>query len=231
MKKIAGIFASLVFSFSAFAIDPSTQPELILDTVVFQVAAKQWVGTQTALLTVSINATLTNADLIKARKDIIDKLVKIAPGEWHLTQFDRSQDNSGLEKLYVQAEARIPQSNLTSVYQNAKSVSLPGATYNIASMEFKPSLEEIQQVRSQLRERLYQQARDELQHLNKVYAGQNYSLNNLVFDEGMNVTASPKIATMNAIAMPESVANVTISNELMMTATVKLASNRNTGKS
>ena len=133
MKKIAGIFAALVFSFAASAMEASTQPELILDTVVFQVAAKQWVGTQTALLTVSINATLTNADLIKARKDIMDKLVKIAPGEWHLTQFDRSQDNSGLEKLYVQAEARIPQSSLTSVYQNAKSVSLPGASYNIAS--------------------------------------------------------------------------------------------------
>ena len=161
----------------------------------------------------------------------MDKLVKIAPGEWHLTQFDRSQDNSGLEKLYVQAEARIPQSSLTSVYQNAKSVSLPGASYNIASMEFKPSLEEIQQVRAQLRERLYQQARDELQRLNKVYAGQNYSLNNLVFDEGMNVTASPKIATMNAIAMPASATNVTVSNELMMTAIVQVASNRTTGKS
>jgi len=59
MKKIAGIFAALVFSFAASAMEASTQPELILDTVVFQVAAKQWVGTQTALLTVSINATLT----------------------------------------------------------------------------------------------------------------------------------------------------------------------------
>ena len=98
-------------------------------------------------------------------------------------------------------------------------------------MEFKPSLEEIQQVRAQLRERLYQQARDELQRLNKVYAGQNYSLNNLVFDEGMNVTASPKIATMNAIAMPASATNVTVSNELMMTAIVQVASNRTTGKS
>ena len=231
MNKIASIFAALVFNSAALAITPSTQSESILDTVVFQVEAKQWVGTQTALLTVSINATLTNADLVKARKEIMDKLIKVAPGEWHLTQFDRSQDNSGLEKLYVQAQARVPQSSLTPVYQNANSVSIPGASYEIAGIEFKPSLEEIQQIRTQLRERLYQQARDELQRLNKVYTGQNYSLNNLIFDEGVNMAPSPKIATMNAIAMPASAPNLTVSNELMMTATVQVASNRVTGKS
>ena len=78
-----------------------------MDKVLFQISARQWVSTQSALLTVNINATLNNADLVKARADIMNNLNTIATGEWQLTQFDRSQDSSGLEKLYVAAQARI----------------------------------------------------------------------------------------------------------------------------
>ena len=88
--------------------------------MLFQVSSKQWVTTQTAILNVNINVTLNNADLVKARADIMDSLNKIAKGDWHLIEFDRSQDSSGLEKLYVQAQARVDQASLTDIYQNAK---------------------------------------------------------------------------------------------------------------
>ena len=232
MKKIAGILAVLLINSLSYATD--TPQALVLDTVVFDVAAKQWVSTQTALLTVNINATLSNADLVKARADIMERLVKIAAGEWHLLQFDRSQDSSGLEKLYVRAEARVPQISLTNIYQNAKSVSKPGASYEIGVVEFKPSLDEVQQIRIQLRERLYQQARDEIARLNKVYPGQNYSLYNLIFGEG-DVMPMPQTKgyqpreMINAMALPAAAANLAVSNELTMTATVQVASNRHQG--
>ena len=126
-------------------------PPLVLDKVLFQVSAKQWVTTQSALLGVNINVTLSNADLVKARSDIMDRLNKIAKGDWHLVEFDRSQDSSGLEKLDVQAQARVNQTALTDIYQNAKSVSLPGAKYEVMSVEFRPSLEETQAVLAKVR--------------------------------------------------------------------------------
>jgi hypothetical protein len=230
MKKLAGMAALLVLNSISYA--TANSPKLVLDTVLFQVSAKQWINTQTALLSVNINATLTNADLVKTRADIMEKLSKIASGEWHLIQFDRSQDSSGLEKLYVQAQARVSQGSLTNVYQNAKSVSKPGAVYTIGSVEFKPSLDEVQQVRAQLRERLYQQARDELARINKIYSGQNYTLNNLVFNEG-EVNPLPQYkasqAMVNTMAMPASAPNLTVSNELTLTAMVQAASNRVSG--
>lgn len=229
MKRIVGIFSILMLNSVGYA--ENTPSNLVLDTVGFQVAAKQWVSTQTALLTVNINATLSNADLVKARADIMDRLSKIAAGEWHLTQFDRSQDSSGLEKLYVQAQARVAQSSLSNIYQNAKSASKPGASYGIGSVEFTPSVEEVQQARVQLRERLYGQARDELARINKLYAGQNYSLYNLVFTEGD--TPPPQImrekGMVNTMAMPAAAPLLTVSNELTMTATVQVASNRQQG--
>ncbi len=229
MKKIAGMLFVMGLSPLSYGVD--FPQELVLDTVVFQMAAKQWVSTQTALLSVTINATLSNADLVKARADIMTKLVKIAGGEWHLTQFDRSQDSSGLEKLYVQAQARVAQGSLTNIYQNAKSVSKPGATYEIGSVEFKPSLDEVQQVRTQLREKLYQQVLDELTRMNKIYTNQTYSVSNLVFAEGDGVQPLPQQkgyqtpAMMNAMVMPAG-GTMAVSNELTMTATVQAASNR-----
>ena len=229
MKKIVGIFALLMLNSVGYAIGfPNQSP---LDTVTFQMVAKQWVSTKTALLKVNVNVTLGNADFVKARADIMEKLSKIAPGEWHLTQFDRSQDTSGLEKLSVSAELRVLQNLLTNVYLNAKSVSKPGASYEIGSVEFKPSIEEIQGVRTQLRERLYQQVQDELARINKVYTSQNYTLNYLSVVEG-DVGAFPQpkfVTTTNAMAISAAEPTLAVSNELTMTAVAQVASNRQQG--
>jgi len=227
MKKIAGTVAVLAFNVGYAADIP---PEVLLDKVAFQVSAKQWVTTKTALLSVNINATLSDADLVKARADIMNSLNTIAKGEWHLIQFDRSQDSSGLEKLFVLAQARIDQASLTEIYQKAKSVSKPGATYEIGTVEFKPSLAEMQGVQTQLREQLYQLANAELARINKVYTGQNYSLNNLVFADG-DIAQQPKVyqarEMMNTMAMPAAAPPaLMVSNEVTMTAIVEAASNR-----
>lgn len=230
MRKIAWILGLMVLT--PFVWADNETPDLVFDKIFFQVSAKKWVTTQTALLNVSINATLSNADLVKARADIMDSLNKIAKGEWHLVQFDRSQDSSGLEKLYVQAQARVDQSALTNIYQNAKSVSKPGAKYEISGVEFKPSLEETQVVRAKIREQLYQQVNDEIDRMNKAYPKQNYSVSNLVFFEGDNIPQQPRAyqaKEMNALVMAAAPAPLTVSNELILTAMVEAASNRKQG--
>lgn len=230
MRQISAALALLVLSPLALAQDEV--PKLVLDKVLFQIASKQWVTTQTALLSVSINVTLSSADLVKARADIMLRLNKIAKGEWHLVEFDRSQDSSGLEKLYVQAQVRVDQSALTDIYQNAKSTSIPGAKYEVSSVEFKPSLEETQAIRAKLREQLYQQVNDEIIRINKVYPSQNYSVSNLVFVEGGSVPQprAYQAKEMNTMAlMGASAAPLTVSNELIMTAVVEAASNRKQG--
>lgn len=227
MRKIAGILGLLVLSNTVNAEDQAPQ---LLDKVIFQVSAKQWVSTQTALLTVEINATLSNADLVQARKEIMDKLNMIAKGDWHLTRFDRSQDNSGLEKLNVEAEIRVAQDKLTNIYGDAKKVSKPGANYQIKTIEFKPSLEDTQAVKTKLREQLYQQINAEITRINAIYPSQHYSVSQVVFADGEAQTAVPQayaMRKMNALAME--VPSVTVSNELMMTAMAEVASNRAKG--
>lgn len=229
MKKYAGMLA--LMSVSSLALADVFPPQMVLDKVVFQISAKQWVTTKTALLNVNINVTLNNADLVKARSEIMDSLNKIAAGEWHLIEFDRSQDSSGLEKLYVQAQARIDQATLTDIYQNAKNVSTPGTKYEVSGVEFKPSLEETQAVRVKIREQLYKEVNEEVVRMNKVYPNQNYSLNNLVFVEGGDGIVQPQprayqAKEMNALAVSGAPAALTVSNEITLTAMAEAASNR-----
>lgn len=229
MKQSAGIVALLFLSLNSLACDTGCGPKMVLDKVDFQISARQWVTTKTALLGVSINITLNNADLVKARADILTSLNKIAQGDWHLLEFDRSQDSSGLEKLFVQAQARIDQGALTDIYQHAKEVSKPGAQYTVSSVEFKPSLEEVQSVRAAIRTQLYQQISEELARMNKAYPLQQYSINHVVFVEG-NAPSQPPRAyeakAMNAMVMAVAPAPLTVSNELILTAMVEAASNR-----
>ncbi|ARB92180.1 hypothetical protein [Legionella longbeachae] len=232
MRQVVQKLALMVVTPFAFAENalPPPPPQLVLDKIDFQLSAKQWVTTKTALLGVNINVTLNNADLVKARSDIMERLNKIAKGDWHLVQFDRSQDSSGLEKLFVQAQARVGQEVLTDIYQNAKTVSLPGAQYEISSVDFKPSFEETQIVLTQIRQRLYQQVNNELARINKAYPTQNYSVSNLVFVDGNNPPQprpyqAKEMNTMLAVAAPAAPA-LTVSNELILTAIVEVAANR-----
>ena len=231
MRRVAGMLALMAVTPFALAADVFPPP-LVLDKVLFQVSSKQWVTTHTALLNVNVNVTLSTADLVKARADIMDSLNKIAKGDWHLVEFDRSQDNSGLEKLYVQGQARVDQTALTDIYQNAKTVSMPGAKYEVSGVEFKPSLEETQTVRAKVREQLYQKVNEELARMNKAYPTQNYSVSNLVFVEGDNPPALARAyqaKEMNTMVMAGASAPLTVSNELVLTAMVEAASNRKQG--
>ncbi len=233
MKQVATVVALMMlspFTFSQVSLPPPPPPSLVLDKIVFQTSAKQWVSTQTALLNVNIDATLSNADLVKARADIMSNLNKITKGDWHLLSFDRSQDSSGLEKLNVQAQVRVNQSVLTDIYQNAKAASKPGAQYTISEIDFKPSLDEVQTVRAAVRKQLYQQVNEELDRMNKAYPNQNYSVSNIVFVDGDN--PQPPVAyqakTMNTMMVQGSV-SLAVSNELVLTALVEAASNRKSG--
>lgn len=207
----------------------SDTPPLVLDKVSLQLTARDWVSTDKALLHINVNMTLNNADMVQARADILKNLKRVAEGEWHITRFDRSQDSSGLEKLYVQAQARVEQKVLTNVYQQAKGVSKPGASYKVDSIDFTPGLIEREQVKNKLREKLYHQVQQELQILNKSYSEQHYTVNRLIFVEGEQqpMPAALKARQMNTMVMAaEAAAPVSVSNEMILSVVAELASNR-----
>lgn len=196
----------------------------VLNKVLYQTSVEEWVTTQTAEVTVSVNASLNEEKLAKAHGDILNKLSKIAKSDWHITQFNRNPNESGLEQLQVMAQTRLPETALSNLREQAKSVSQPGETFKIETVAFEPTLQEIESTRSQLRGMVYHQVQQELTELNKLYPTQKYVVHTIDFLEGM--TPRPRMGgnmavmdTMAAAAMP-----VTVANKMRVSAKVVLVS-------
>ncbi len=231
MKQLRCILIGLLCSSTSFA-DVTLAP-LTLDKINFQLSAKTWVSAQTVLVTVQVNASLNAADVVKARSDILEKLAKIAPGTWHIIQFDRFQDSSGLDKLAAVAQARIEQNQLTHLYDKAKNVSKPGETYLISTIEFKPDLQEIEKAKTELRQTLNHLVAQELNQLNQLYTEQHFTVNQMTYQEDAGLQArqgSPVLmmATGTAARVQQSTGStpLVVSNELLMTALVEAGSVR-----
>jgi hypothetical protein len=125
----------------------------------------------------------------------IENLKKITKsGEWHITQFNRGQDKSGLEVLHIEAEARLSENDLTGLREKAKSVTKPGETYTILGIDFSPSTLELQQAHAVARVEMYNKIKEEIARLNQIYPDQHYFLHSIDF------TSSPPV--MAAMAMP-----------------------------
>jgi hypothetical protein len=217
----------LVFlSTSVFSEPAPADVARVLDNIQFQLTARDWVITDTALLKIHISATLTNTDIVKAHQHILEQLNKIAKGSWQIVQFNRGQDNSGLEKLEVDAQIRVSQNVLTNVYQQVKSISHPGENYAVSIVEFKPSFEEMQQAKNHLREKLYQQVLQELESINKLYPSQQYSVHHLEFIEDAQFMMPRAQAENMVLSSVPNQAPMKTSNELYLTVIVDVASNR-----
>lgn len=225
MKRLSLIGLMLLLSTSSFA-NVSLAP--LLNKVTLQLHAEQWVTTQTALVEVGINAAVNTQGIEKIQAQVMQKLAQLSnKGEWHLVSFDRQQDRTGLESIQITAQARLPQAELSGLRDRAKSISKPGETFTIYNVQFTPSEEEFRQVRVALRNTLYQQAKAEIEMLNKIYPDQKYYLHNIDFNAGqvMPVAMSmTKMASSAAVSAAEAAPPLAVGNKTELFATVELAS-------
>jgi hypothetical protein len=208
----------------AFA-DCNSQPPL--NEVTFRLSAEEWVQTTSAKLMVEIHATLDKKTLAQMRQQIMVNLNKIAQGNWHITNFERSQDNSGLEKLYVVAEARVNESALTNVNTEAEKLSEPGVKYKIQNIDFTPSMADMEKAKMDLRKTIYHDAQAEITTLNSVYPAQKYVLHGIQFGEYVTANgmrAMPMVMMATGAGSQRSSDNNVVSNLVKLSADVNIAS-------
>jgi hypothetical protein len=216
------LWAVPVFSY-AVVISPSEQPiRPILNQVNYQTSVEGWVVSQTAEVVVNVSASLTEDQLAKAHTDILDKLNTIAKADWHITQFNRNPNQSGLEQLQVAASARLPESSLINIRSQAKKISKEGETFMIGDINFAPALADTVAERAILREQIYQNIQKELVTLNKDYPNQRYTVHQINFREDM--MPEPQMRAMVANASVAEAAPLNVQNKLVLTANVSLAS-------
>lgn len=158
------------------------RPAMMQDQVVLNLTTEGWVKTDTAR--VSVNVELVQQEEAAATlKDRIDgSLQSLAKDvDWRITSSRQQLDQTGLNRWYVSAEARIPEAALAGLQDRAKDASSPGYKVTVADVDFTPSLAEFEQLRGDLRAQIYQQALDEVSRLNKVMPGADYHVRKVDF--------------------------------------------------
>jgi len=200
----------------------------VLNKVSFQTSAEQWVTTTTAEVDVNVDATMNEDQLAKAHDDILQKLNKLASADWHITQFNRSANDSGLEQLQVQAQTRLSESALSGLRDAAKSLSKPGETFTIQDIVFEPTLAETEAARTQLRLQVYQQVQNQLVQLNKIFSTQHYVVHDINFNENITPQPAPRAMVMMAAGNNAnangSATPVAVANKIILNADVTLVS-------
>lgn len=231
MRKNIVVFLIMLMWVSASAFGAETEP----NRVTFQLQTEKWVLTDTAEVTVGISATLDKMGLSQARTQILEKLAILSKdADWHIIAFDRSQNQSGLEQLQAEAQARLPEKSLSDLRDKAKEISKPGLAFDIQNIVFVPSLADFEKARIDLRSMIYADAQAEVDKLNKAFPNQKYSVHSISFrDEGMPMPVINRPvyaafvgggagAAVNKASAPEQ--SLTVSNKIQTTAMVTLDS-------
>jgi hypothetical protein len=235
------ISAAIITGFTVFtspaalAVMPMPYPGVSLNRVTLQLSAEQWATTTSARVIVSIDAAVKETQLNKLRTDILAKLDHLAPkAEWNITRFERTEATSGLAQIRVDAETRVPEASLGALNEKAKSLSKPGETYRVAAIDFSPSLPELEKIRGDLRNKILNDVKTELDRLNTAYPDQKYSLHDIQFNENfvsgpVALLAAPtaameKTATGGAADTTAKTTSLAVSNKITINAVVTLAS-------
>ncbi len=222
MKKI-GCFALIaLFSIPTWA-DVNLDP--LLNKVTLTLQSEQWVTTKTALVEVAVNASVTDQGIEKIQGTVLDKLKQFSDkSEWHIISFNRQQDKSELESIQINAQARLPQTDLANLRSKAKTMSKPGETYTVSNVQFIPSEDEIRAANAVLRNQIYQQAKTEIDVLNKAYPDQKYYVHQIDFQD-MSPRSMPIPLTAASVMMNKvvSAAPFTVGNKVQLQAMVVLA--------
>lgn len=167
-------------------------PPPVLDEVALSLSAEAWVTTETAEVTIGVDAVLTDGDIAGLRGEVLATLASLTEPEadWRITRFDRSLDSSGLERLRVTAQARLPDTALDGLADAVDAASRAGLRYAIQGIAFTPSLAEREAARANLRATLYADVAAELERLNTAFPDRAYRVGRIDFSgPGMPVPA------------------------------------------
>ena len=210
MKKTICLLAALI-SHQCFA-DENLAP--LLNRVSLQLKAWQWVTTTTAAVDVTVNAVVNDKGVETLQHSVMQKLQSLSDkNTWHMLAFNRQQDKSGLETIQIQAEIRLPQTELNGLRDKTKNLSRPGETYTIDNIAFTPSEDELKEAANSLRANLYQQVKTEIDALNKNFPTQKYYLHQIDFTSQPSLLPQmqnmymAKMANARVAAAPMAVGN------------------------
>lgn len=151
------------------------------DQVILDITVEDWVTTETARVVAVVDAAVTG-DAGTTRSDMSAAVRALAPDtDWRLVRFDRSQDSSGLERWRASFEARLAEEALSGIADRARAASKPGMQLSVETIDFSPTLAEIEEKRTGLRHEVYRRVGSELNAVRTAFPERNFRVGTVEF--------------------------------------------------
>ena len=131
--RICLLFLLLITSSEIFAECKDTlQP----NQVIFDVKAEKYVDAKYTRVVLSVDATFNNTNLADVRKQITSYLNLISPGTtWNNIGFNIFQNDTGMNQLRMEVEARLDEKALSQLNNRVKDISKPGINFKVLQLD------------------------------------------------------------------------------------------------
>lgn len=181
MRAIRHFTLAVLLSFPCFTSAHAVEDKSPTRMITYNLEMEDWVSTQTARLVVNLQTSVNGADAAGIGAHLTENVNELGKGEWHLTSLNRNVDGTGLERWNLTFETRMPEANLSGIFDKAKKMSKPGLQINIVAVDFTPSVAEMGQAEHNLRKKMVKEIQDQLTQLNQLVEGPKYRILRVIF--------------------------------------------------
>lgn len=179
MKRLALAGLSFLVVIPAVSAEPLSIPQ---DTVMLSLQQEGWVTTRSANVDVFFNITQQKETASELKLQIKASLEKLAPiAGWYITSTRVNKDNTGLNRWYVSAKARVSEEAIPALRDRAATASRGGFKVSVGHVDFSPTLAETNSLMTDLRAKIYADAALEADRLSKVISGTKYHVKSVNF--------------------------------------------------
>ena len=160
-----------------------------MDTISLNFEVEEWMNSETAEVTIIVDASLENTDGFELKLTINSALEKIIPGVvWRYSQVNRSRDRTGRETWQLGIQARVTDEILDGISVRARNLGVPGLQFRIGNVDYTPTAAAVEDLNRTLRSKLNTMIADELNVLNTELVGRTWRVSNVHYGNHMDAS-------------------------------------------
>ena len=138
-----------------------------MDNLHLGFTVEDWLESDTAELTIDIDASVEGSDGFELRNDIKKSLNDLIDTDWRFVRVDRKTDRTGREVWRVSAQARVAESEINNLGGRTKKLGKVGLQYRVGRVDYSPTQEQVEDLNRALRSKVNELVQAELEALNK----------------------------------------------------------------
>lgn len=224
MKKLSLLVLIATMSMAGGALADQKVPKNRFQTISYQVSQEQLVTSQTAKVSVLLNATVPSKNINALQALAKSELEKLAPQiDWHIESYRQHKLSSGMIAIDMTLSSRVTSQVLSAITDGLAGINKSGHHYSIAGINYSPSAMQIEQAKALMRLSLLQRIGRQVRAINKQMDSQ-YVIKSVIFDPrqlslATNVAPMPLYRTGDAM---EKQTPLSVSYKVHMDAAVTL---------